>query len=360
MDKYKQGVLQYAAGSSMLKYQLLNDHLKLEFLPEQKVNLFLNFETILNNLTTVRDITAMITFHKQSAVLDLESSILNLVAHYRSYFQRKGCQTKVFFYYTDLLAEEEQSMTLYNKFYRSYYKNHYLKNPAYKVVGELMTEIVIPEIELILSYVSGCYFLKSKSFDGSLIPLVIEKRYPADHNIIITSDIFDTLYFFYPQYKTIYLKRRYGNFKITSVVMEAAQSIITDHSVFDLQLFASELYYKMLLAVKGSKIRNIQSSKGFGYGKFLSVLKEGLDSGKVLKEFSSINSVIDLFPGQYQDELKQAAQCMDLQNQLNLLNETDFDFVCSQMIDRVDNASLEALNNQRFLDFPINLAGLLE
>jgi len=41
------------------------------------------------------------------------------------------------------------------------------------------------------------------------------------------------------------------------------------------------------------------------------------------------------------------------------LSETDIDEIKSQIIDKVDTASLEALNNKRFVEFPINLPGLI-
>ena len=125
-------------------------------------------------------------------------------------------------------------------------------------------------------------------------------------------------------------------------------------------IFNSELYYRLLISIKGSKIRNIRSAKGFGYGKFMKLLKEGMDRDVVLRDFESIDSVIQLFPDKYREDIKVAFQCTGLDTQYSLLNDIDIEEIKSQIVDKADIASLESLNNQRFLDFPINLQGLLE
>lgn len=359
MDNYRP-VLTYAAGSQMLKWELMDSHLHRDnrVVRGSSINVFISLEAVLKNLTTVKDLGSLVSLHKQDVVLDLESSILNLVANYKSYFNREGCPTRIFLYMTDL-DECDQSMKAYNEFYRSYYYNHYRRNPGYRAIGDLLVETILPEIELILTYVPDCYMVRSKRFDGSLVPDIIQKCYPAERCIIITSDVFDTLYSFRDGFTVIYIKRRYANFRVVSDVEESIQGIVTGESPFDTQLFMSEMYYKLLLSIRGSDIRNIRSAKGFGYGKFLSLLKEGVNHGIVLKDFSSIESVIELFPDKYRNDIKMAFQCTDLDIQLSLLGESDYDFVRSKIVDRVDRESLEALNNKRFSEYPINLLGLL-
>jgi hypothetical protein len=119
------------------------------------------------------------------------------------------------------------------------------------------------------------------------------------------------------------------------------------------------MYYKLLLSIKGSRIRNIKSAKGFGYNKFLNLITEGVDKGIVLKDFNSINSVIELFPDKYRNDIKAAFECTSLDIQSALLTDSDVESVKLQIVDKVDTKSLEALNNKRFLDFQINLQGLL-
>lgn len=359
MENYVPGI-GVVAGSLMLKWDLLNTHVhdkSINIQPGDDINVFINFESILRNLGMQKGLVSSVGFHKQKIVIELESAMLNLMATYRMYFKKEKCNPKLYFYYTDL-GENQQQMSVYNKYYRSYYHNRYMQNPQFRAMGEVMHNIIIPEMELILSYVPGCYFLKSKTFDGSIIPQVVS-TFSNSKNVIITSDVFDTLYLFDTNFLPIYIKRKYQQFNVMSDIETVVQSIVKDESPFDLTLFNSEMYYRLLLSIKGSKIRNIRSAKGFGYGKFMNLLKQGVDKDIILKDFESIDSIIGLFPQTYRDDIKQAFQCTSIDTQFSLLSDTDINEIKSQIIDKIDMESLESLNNKRFYEMPINLPMLL-
>ena len=327
--------------------------------PGDDVNVFINFEPVLRNISMRKNIASDISNYKKEICIELESAILNLVAHYRSYFKIKHkANPNIYLYYTDLASETDQQMTSFNKYYRSYYKNRYLHNPQFKEMGNLLTKIIIPEVSLILSYVPGCYFITSKNFDSSIVPKIIS-RINEYKNVVISGDIFDTLYMHHPEFIVIYIKRRYQYFKVFSSVESTVQSIIKNESPFDLTIFNSKMYYRLLLAIKGSKIRNIKAAKSFGYSKFIKILSKGMDNGIVLKDFSSVDSILELFPEQYRDDIKNAFICTSIETQIELINDIDIEEIKKQIIDRIDTRSVEALNNKRFLDCPINLQYLL-
>lgn len=360
MDKYHEGI-GISAGAMMLKWDEMNKHfimnpIKLE--PNDEVNVFINFECVLRNLSNSKLQLSTLTQFRQQVTIELESSILNLVAHYRAYFKKDNKRPKIYLYYTDLTSTAHQQMEIYNKYYRSYYKNRYMQNPQFRPMGELLTSIIIPETKLILTYIPDCYFITSDTFDSSLIPMIISNNSSAK-NVVISGDIFDTLYMFNPNIITIYVKRRFQYFNVTSDIDATIQSIVKDESPFDLAIFKSEMYYRMLLAIKGSKIRNIKSAKGFGYGKFMKILEDGMKKNIILTNFSSIDSIINLFPEQFRADIKLAFQCTSLDLQYQLLSDIDKDSIMNQIVDKVDLKSVEALNNKRFFEFPINLQYLL-
>jgi hypothetical protein len=200
--------------------------------------------------------------------------------------------------------------------------------------------------------------LKADTFDGSIIPYIVS-TFDNSKNVIISADIFDTLYMFQGNFLDIYIKRRFNHFGVYSTIEDTVRSIVKDESPFDLAIFNSEMYYKLLLSIKGSKIRNIKSAKGFGYGKFLNIIKNGLDNEIILKDFSSIDSILESFPAQYRQDIKTAFMCTNIETQYQLLSESDIDNIKSQIVDKVDMASLSSLNNKRFLDYPINLPSLM-
>lgn len=361
MDKYKP-FIGYAAGAWMVKWDDLNMQMSQQIIhiePGDNVNVFINFECVLRNISQRKNLAGDIAYYKKEMCIELESSILNLVAHYRGYFKMKHhANPSVFLYYTDLLGSNDQEMSVYNKYYRSYYHNRYVQNPQFREMGKLLTEIVIPEVALILNYIPQCYFIKSDGFDGSLIPTIISRSSNAK-NVIISGDVFDTLHMYNESMIMIYVKRRFQYFSVCSTPEAVVQSIVKNTSPFDLTIFNSRLYFRLLLSIKGSKIRNIKSAKGFGYLRFIKILADGIKNGVVLKDFSSIDSIITLFPEQYRDDIKTAFRCTDIDVQYDLLSTADIDNVKTQIIDKIDISSVEALNNKRFLEFPINLQYLL-
>ena len=54
-----------------------------------------------------------------------------------------------------------------------------------------------------------------------------------------------------------------------------------------------------------------------------------------------------------------AFMCMSIDTQFEMMSEADIKSILGQIIDRVDFASLESLNNKRFLEAPINLGALI-
>jgi hypothetical protein len=264
----------------------------------------------------------------------------------------------MYFYYT-ALDNAPQQMAAYTKYYRNYYYNRYTQNPQFTLMGQTLVKTIIPEVELIISYIPDCYFLTAKGFDSSVIPYVVSTLDPERKNIIITGDVFDTLYMSDPNFQGIYIKRRYKYFSVTHDIPATVSTIIKDQSPFDTTIFNSEMYYRLLLSIKGSKIRNISSAKGFGYGKFMNLLKEGMENGVILKDFESLDSIIDLFPEKYRADIKTAFQCTSIDTQYALLADADIENLKNQMVDKSDYESLNALNNRRFLEFQINLPGLL-
>lgn len=360
MEQYQEGKIGVCAGSYMLKWNLLDQHVhnhSIRLNPGDHINIFINLECVLRNLFMQKGLTDLVSSFKQKVVIELESAILNLMASYRSYFIKEKCIPKMYFYFTDL-SGSQQEMSVYNKFYRNYYQNKYMQDPHFSKMGECMQSIILPEVKLITAYIPDCYFITSKTFDASVIPQVISEI-TGDKNVIITGDLFDTLYMLDPNFMVIYIKRRYSHFSVTSSIEETIQTIVKNESMFDLGIFHSEMYYRLLLSIHGSKIRNIKSAKGFGYGKFMRILKDGVNKGIILKDFGSIDSIIEMFPIQYRDDIKTAFQCTSIDMQRSLLNDTDIDEIKNQIVDKEDRKSLETLNNRRFLESPINLQALL-
>ena len=97
--------------------------------PDDKVNVFISFETVMKYLASIKDIDRKLVLEREFPVI-IASGALNLAAHYKRFFRQNGLQTRVFLYYTDPRSDE---YALYDKNdeYRSYYTQKFLHNPHY-------------------------------------------------------------------------------------------------------------------------------------------------------------------------------------------------------------------------------------
>jgi len=359
MEKYIPGI-GICAGIYMLKWVEFKNYLNkqnFQYYSNDTINIYINFECIMKNLTLQKNLSTIVTLYKQNMVLEIESCVLNLIAHYKAYFKKDNIKTKIYLYYTSL-KNFPQEMKIYNNQYRDYYKNLYTKNAAFKELGDILQSIIIKELKLILSYVPDCYFIESDMFDSSIIPYTIS-TFSDNKNIILSGDIFDSLYMFQGNFNTLYINRRFGNSLILISPDEIVYSIIKNKSPFELSIFSNELYYKLLLSIKGSKIRNIKSPRGFAIEKLLDCINYGKNNNILLNDFKSIDSIIEIFPDKYADNIKESFQCTDIVTQYNLMNDANIENIKNQIVDKFDMKSLEELNTRRFYDFPINLPMLI-
>lgn len=356
MERYIPGVGRSAI-QLMIKWSVLRQLLA-DLKDEKEINLFINFESILRNLCKIKNLGLLVNFYLQKVVIELESSVLNLVAHYRGFFKKHGIKCNIYFYYTDLSCENSQLMKNEIKFYRNYYYNKYKQNPEFKNIFRLL-QIIVPDLKLITQFIDGVYFITTKEIDSSLVPKLLSSDIQS---IVLTEDIFDTIYLF-DNIKVLYIKRDF-NKNSQSVVFsspaEIADKILNYDNPFELIVFNSELYFKLLLTFNGSQVRNLQSlsSDGCSIINFAENLRNKIKEGVLLENFKSLSSVLSFLPKKVQSELSQSFKGFDLNVHLSQVNELIKEELKEQIVDHFDFDSIMSLNNQRFLEFPVNLIDL--
>ena len=108
----------------------------------------------------------------------------------------------------------------------------------------------------------------------------------------------------------------------------------------------------------GDEMRNIPSSQDLGTDVIYCAITKVIERDP-FHYAHSLSTLLKVFPSSKQADIKSALQCIDLETHYDTLSPTDIDGIKSQMVDKVDPKSVEALNNVRFLEFPINLQFLM-
>lgn len=328
--------------------------------PDDKVNVFISFETVMKYLASIKDIDRKLVLEREFPVI-IASGALNLIAHYKRFFRQNGLQTRVFLYYTDPRSDE---YVLYDKNdeYRSYYTQKFLRNPHYSMLGESLVDIIIPEIKTICNFINGVYFISAKNFEGSLIPMIIGGMDPSWKNCIITGDAYDTQYQMYPnKFLTHYLSRGRGTASISFDIKKSAQMLFFDKegTAEQLDIISNNVsFYCLLLAAKGSKIRSIENIKGCGAKTIMKYIMNSISSGNITRYTTSIDLITDSFPDDIKEFILANAYCTSLENQYKNLSREDRFSIESQLVDRYDNNSLVQLNSRRYYHHQLMLPEL--
>lgn len=333
---------------------------RIQFLkPTDKVNVFINFESVLNNLSMVKDIDNKLLLERNFPTI-LESEMINLCAHYKRFFRGNNLETRVFLYCTDL-ASDNFNNSKYNDEYRSYYINKYTQNPKFQLLGNKMVERIIPRVAKIMEFIPSVYFINSKNIEGSLVPWIISNEDPSYKNCIVTSDRYDTQYMLRSDsYCVHYLKKS----PTGSCVYCQFDKLISDlfkeshDNDSEIEIFQNSSFYSTLLAFLGDKSRSIDPLKGFGCKTILKSLSSGIESGQFTKSTMSFDMIAKAFSDEQTELATENFNCVNLEKQYSDLTQQDIFSITNQMSDRFDFNSLMQLNKEDYQEYPLMLPEL--
>jgi hypothetical protein len=315
--------------------------------PTDKVNVFINFESVLHSISSIKDIDKKLILERNFPII-LTAEALNLCAHYKKFFRQNNLDTKVYLYNTDL---NSSSFTIedYNEDYRSYYSTKFMNNPRYAYLGEKLVSQIIPDVITISQFIPNVYFINTNGIEGSLVPLIISNMDPSRKNFIVTHDIFDTQYQFNKNFMTHFIRKSpLGStlsYTIGKTLVDSFRDDINDSLI---NVLSKKPFFFLLLSVNGDKSRSIEPIKGIGIKTVVKLIQKGIDDGVITENTDSIELLIRIFPEELRDAILNNYNCFNLELQLTTLKKTHFFDIESQLIDRSDINSLVTLNHGRF------------
>lgn len=325
--------------------------------PNDKVNVFINFETILKFLSTVKDIDKKVYSTNDFKEI-MVSNMLNLCAHYRRFFRGNGLETRVFLYFTGLDSDRFNETDLYDD-YRSYYLCKYLTNPRFALIGEELIDSIIPMVKTIANFIPGVYVVEGKNIEGSLIPMIIAKNDESWKNVIVTGDILEAMYMYEPNFITHIIRRSPLRSSVSGTIEEVVKNILRKQESEPItNLYSNQSFYTLLLSVLGEKYRSIDGISGMGYGITTKLIQKGIDEHVITQNTTRVELLSKLFSEKQQEEFITNFRCLHLPSMYDTLAKTQKYSILSQLEDRVDNSSLLRLNGKEFYKHPLMLEEL--
>lgn len=325
--------------------------------PTDKVNVFINFETVLKFLSTVKDIDKKVYGSNDFKEI-MVSNILNLCAHYRRFFRGNGLETRVFLYLTEIDSNEFNESTIYDD-YRSYYRCKYLTNPRFASIGEELIDSILPMAKTIANFIPGVYVVSGKNIEGSLIPMIVAKNDETWKNVIISGDILDASYIYEPNFISHIIRRSPLNSSISATMPDVLKNILRKQDTDGISdIYENKSFFILLLAALGEKYRSIEGINGVGYGSVTKLIEQGIENNTITPETTRIELLSKIFPEKYRDDIITNFKCLDINSMYQSLSRTQIYSILTQLEDRVDNNSLLRLNGKDFYKHPLMLEEL--
>ena len=336
-----------------IKYAMYDQQLEsLNFLnPTDKVNVFINVESILRLLSSIKDVDRKV-YSCTDFNENIISNLINIAAHYRKFFRGNGLDTRVYLYMTDF-TENTFNESKINPDFRSYYFVKYSKNPKYMEMSEKLKNTILPQTKAICNYIKGVHLITTKGFDSSLVPLIIGKMDLTRKNLVVTGEYVDTQYSLTPNYVCHYLRRSPTKSSITCDLKGHLNTLLNKPNGEyneELNLYYNKSFYMLLFSVLGDAYRSVEKIPGIGNITLVKMLTQGLKENKITLNTTNINTISKIFPNDVQEDVINNFRCLDMESMYNALTVEQINSVETQLIDKFDHNGLLQLNSTRFYE----------
>lgn len=329
--------------------------------PYDKVNIFINLESVYKNLSMVMDLEKKILLQRDFDTLMI-SNIINLVSHYKRFFVGNGLDTKVYIYNTDFKSEEFNQYK-YNDNFRSYYLVKFNNNPKFISLTEHLTEQILPDVRVYCEFIPNVYYISAKNIEGSLVPYIISQMDKSRKNLIIGGELFDTQYSFIPNFVNHYIHRSFNTNAVHNSINGYIKDIckkedaVTDEEA---RLYKNYAVYCSLISVLGDQARSIDGIHGYGFKTFDKCISEALGRHIITESTTSPDIIGDIFSNdKTKEDFINNFYCSSIIPMYEELTSSEITSVLSQIVDRSDVNTLQQLNATKFYNHPLILEGLL-
>lgn len=323
-----------------------------ELNPGDKVNVFINLESVLKKLTAAY-IDDYLKIKSQEKQYEMISNMINLISHYRLFFTKNKIYSNIYLY-MNFPFEKPYKNRLFNPDYRKYYEHRYTEDKRTKMLNYVM-ENTIPIAKIILEYVENVHFISAENVESSMVPQIINQisDNKVQGNFIVTTDRYDYQYALMG-YKIIRPKKDHS-YVVTDKnlinVMKMEEKIIQEATV-------EPTFYPFILSMLEDKYRNITKIRGVGLSKIITAINKAIDLDIINSNVKSIHLLSTIIKEDHRQLLVNNFNCIDIPTQTAMLNSRDYQNIKVQCVNKFDNVSLKKLNDKYFRFHPISLLEL--
>lgn len=334
-----------------VKFDVL-DQLNVLDRTKEQVMVFINLEDPFRYLLNQRNDVQLKA--AQCSIADIQlnliSNVINLGQHYRLYCKKNKKSSRVFLYWNYPKGSYN------NRIYWSKYRDDFDKRFGINTNAEYVTrciEQMVPILNSIIPFINQVYLVSGGPVESSLIPKIVMPAYDdgvPKQCIIVSRSRYDYQYL-------------YDDFTI--IEPRGANSCIVDNTnVIDHMKQKKNIKNPMtvpssllsfILALLGDEHRGIPKIEGFGLLSIIKAIHTALEHHFISETTQDIDLLSSILNETYRSRFERNYHMVNLELQMEDVTPVQAEMITSQLIDKYDDRTLNAMNERYFLRDPIML-----
>jgi len=312
------------------KYVLISAMLGEDFIPTQGVDVFIDLNTLITNLSGYQKYLNGLPFSKNIEI-DIISNLLMTIKHWKDYMKNHD-GSRVFIIYNDfeMLPLIEADMI---KSYLIPHINKYQQD-RYKQFVYYFQE-ALKKIKTICKHLPAIYLIACKKFDSFVVPNILD-TYESRYRVVISGNPLMTNYNYMNNSKVLFTRyRRQGPYQISDPI-HIIQSMTSNHEDIMEVFSRNKVLYNTLQLILGDYDRGILGlSAQIGITPFTTKLLRAIEQKDIPTDTKSIESVMKVFDNEYHEYIRKNYSLVDIESHTKMIPQSEIEKIKSEMNDKI-------------------------
>lgn len=307
------------------------------------INLYINLESILKSVThkNFEEVSKMTTFEDVSR--QFFANVLNLLAHYRMFFNRNGIPHKIFMYLGYPTPGDFDNRDILSSYRTTLDRES--KDTGTRLMRKIVNT-VMETLDIIFEYIQDAFLLHSNIIEPSIIPLVVKPD--NDYvNMIVSNDDYD--YQYISSGFKVLRPRRDIIVDQTNVidVLKRDAKIQNDKTI-------SHMFLSTIMSILGNQYRDIPKIGRDGMSGIINKINKALNDGFITDTISSPELLANIVSPDNRDEFIRNYKVTDIQYQyLRVPKHVKLALEHKIKLDFYDVQAFIDMSRKYFTDHPI-------